>query len=657
MSNLSPFRYQYGEAIRLAMLRSISIIVVLCTLTLSSGQLMAREEEQGQSELDKIVLQLKWKHAFQFAGYYMAKEKGYYREMGVEVEILESGPGIDPVQEVVLGRANFGVGDSSVVIERAEGYPVVVLGVVFQHSAIVLLALRHTQTQSVHDLSGKNLMLVPNSHELRAYLQKSGLGPAHYQVQAMSFDINDLVKGNTDAFSAYITEQPYALEQRGIAYVAFSPRSAGIDFYGDNLFTSESELRNHRQRAESFRDASMRGWSYAMANIEETVELILSTYSSERDQESLRFEANQMIPLLQPELVEMGYMLDGRWRHIAETYAEIGILSPDFSLDGLVYKEKLSSPRDLSWLYRLIAAVLVALLLITYVALRFYRLSRTLASDIAARKQAELEKVELEAQLLHSQKIQAIGTLAGGMAHDMNNVLAVILGLGSVLEEDLEPGTTQYEDIRDIMSAAERGQSMVANLLGFARKGKFQLSTWNPNDGVQQIVSMLGKTLAKTIVIKTSLKAKQYLHCDSNQIVSALMNLCVNAAHAIGDKGEITIESHDKTIAADETNHPTLQPGCYLSLIVRDNGKGMSEQTRKRVFDPFFTTKDIGEGTGLGLSMVYGVVESHNGSVSIESELGAGTTVTLLLPAVAAPSADDVDRLASQVSSQTGLNE
>lgn len=220
----------------------------------------------------------------------------------------------------------------------------------------------------------------------------------------------------------------------------------------------------------------------------------------------------------------------------------------------------------------------------------------------------------------------------------MNNVLAVVLGLGSVLKEDIPPDSEQYEDIRDIVLAAERGQSMVANLLGFARKGKYQVSQWQPNEGILQIESMLQKTLPKTIAINTDLRAARSVQCDSNQIVSALMNLCVNSAHALGEKGQITISSRDIDLSARQSlAQGEITAGSYVALTVQDNGKGMDEETRNCAFDPFFTTKDIGEGTGLGLSMVHGVVKNHKGSVTIESELGEGTKITITLPAVELP--------------------
>lgn len=588
---------------------------------------------QAEPEVAKhqVTLQLKWTNAFQFAGYYTAKEKGYYRESGISVAIKELQLGMDPVREVVEGRAEYGLSSSDLVVHRAKGAPVVVLGVVFQHSALALVALKRGLGQTVHDLAGKRIMLVPGAAEMRAYLKKEGIEPGQYEVQDHSFELVDLISGKTDAFSAYTTDQTYRLERAGIPYVGFSPRSSGIDFYGDNLFTSEEEIRRYPDRVEAFRKASFRGWTYAMEHPEEIVDLILAKYPSEHDRASLLYEAKKMVPLIQSSLVELGYMHPGRWRHIVETYAEIGMLSTKPSLEGFLY---VTEPEArLRWPYRLMLLAALGLAIIGFIALRFYRLSKRLRSDIVRRKKAEAEKLVLEEQLLHAQKMDALGTLASGVAHDMNNILAVVLGLGAVLQDEIDPEDPKHDDIVDIVSAAERGKALVENLLGFARKGNYAPSQWSSKEGICRLQTILEKVIQKSVVIETDLKGTRSVHCDQNQIITALMNLCINSAQAIESAGTIRIVTEDLTLADGQTLYPDAISGSYLKIEVQDDGRGMEDTTRKRAFDPFFTTKDIGEGTGLGLSMVHGVIAHHGGSVGIESTVGQGTTITILLPA------------------------
>ncbi|MES2073821.1 MAG: ABC transporter substrate-binding protein [Pseudomonadota bacterium] len=322
--------------------------------------------------LEKVNLQLKFLHQFQFAGYYAALEKGYYRDAGLEVQISEGVSGNEPLQNVLSGTSQYAVGSSSLLLARHAGKPVVVLAVVFQHSPYVLLAPRTGPTQAIHDIIGKRVMLAAQSEELVAYLKKEGIALDKLSLVPHSFDPDDLISGKVYGFSAYATNETDYLDRAGFAYQAYTPRSAGIDFYGDNLFTSEQEIRAHPARARAFREASLRGWNYAMNHQEEIADLIVSKYSQRNKREHLLYEARQMVPLLQPVLVEMGYMSAGRWRHISDIYADLGMLPRNATLDGFLYDP---DPRpDLAWLLRGLAAF--AFLMLAGVLIHLRRLAR-----------------------------------------------------------------------------------------------------------------------------------------------------------------------------------------------------------------------------------------------------------------------------------------
>ncbi|MFA6311390.1 MAG: ABC transporter substrate-binding protein [Sterolibacterium sp.] len=325
--------------------------------------------------LESVALQLKWTHAFQFAGYYAAVEKGYYRQAGLDVRIVEATPGSNPANNVLAGQAEYGVGTSSLLLLRNAGKPVVVLGVIFQHSPYVLLTGSHGTIRSIHDLAGRRVMLEPQAEELVAYLKKEGIPLDRFVQVGHSFDPQDLIAGKADAISAYVINQPYYLDLAHFSYQTYNPRSAGIDFYGDNLFTTEAEVKSHPKRVKAFRDASLLGWQYAMNHPEEIADLILAKYSQQHSRDYLLFQARQMKPLIMPELIELGYMHAGRWRHIAETYGELGMLPVDFSLDGFIYESH--AERDFGWLYRTLA---IALLVIAFFGAVAYRLSRLSAA-------------------------------------------------------------------------------------------------------------------------------------------------------------------------------------------------------------------------------------------------------------------------------------
>ncbi|MBK8791150.1 MAG: ABC transporter substrate-binding protein [Holophagaceae bacterium] len=343
---------------------------------------------QAERAPERIVLQLKWQHQFQFAGYYAAREQGYYREAGLDVIITEATPSLDPVKEVVEGRAQYGVSNSGLLLARMQGQPVVVLAAIFQHSPLVLIARTDVGIGSIHDLVGRRVMLERHAEELLAYLQKEGVPLASLQPLDHTFDASDLLRGRADAFSAYSSDEPYFLDRAGFRYQTFTPRSAGIDFYGDNLFTTEAELRQHPERVRAFREASMKGWRYAMAHPEVVTDLIISRYGGSQSRDHLLFEARQMVPLLRPDLVEMGYMSEGRWHHIAETYADLGLLSRPYTLQGFLYDPDAADRLTRQRLKLALSLALPIAGLLGVVVLVFLSQNRRLARALS--RQAEL---------------------------------------------------------------------------------------------------------------------------------------------------------------------------------------------------------------------------------------------------------------------------
>ena len=336
---------------------------------------------------DQVTLQLKWVHAFQFAGYYAAKQKGFYEELGLDVTIKAADPRTNVPQSVISGQATYGIGTSSLLLERKAGKAVVVLAVIFQHSPLVLIAAEKNSTQGVHDIVDKRVMIEPQSDELFAFLKHSGIPRNRLNIQEHSFDPEDLIQGKTDVMSAYVTNERFFLDKKRFAYQTYTPRSVGIDFYGDNLFTSETELSNHPDRVAAFREASLRGWRYAMAHPDEIIDLIISKYETPYSREFLAFEAKEMKPLLQPVLIEMGYMNSGRWKHIVETYQSLDMLPQGFSLEGFLYKN--TENNDLKWLYQTLAITFAALLLVGGIALYIFSINRNLDNALLESRKAQ----------------------------------------------------------------------------------------------------------------------------------------------------------------------------------------------------------------------------------------------------------------------------
>jgi len=219
----------------------------------------------------------------------------------------------------------------------------------------------------------------------------------------------------------------------------------------------------------------------------------------------------------------------------------------------------------------------------------------------------------------------------------MNNILGTILGLTSAVQFGLEPTDPTHHDLAGVVEACRKGRDLTRNLLGFARRGRYRKERIALNGQVRELRRLLERTIPKQVAIETELAANlAEIEGDPSQVHQALLNLCLNAVDAMPRGGTLTIttSNRDRQLS-DRSRSPELPPGRYVTVCVLDTGIGMDHETQQRAFEPFFTTKPKGRGTGLGLSMVYGTIQSHGGRVTLESEPGRGTAVTIDLPALA----------------------
>ena len=365
---------------------------------------------------EKIVVQLKWVNQFQFAGYYAALEKGFYKEAGLDVILRPNGYNgsfVSPVDAVVSGDAQFGISNSGLVLDYLNGKPVVALAATLQHSAVSWLVLEKSGIRSIQDMVNKRLMTVfplSESLELLEPFRAEGIDPKKLNLTQTIFDLQPLIDGKIDAYDAYVTNEPFLLEQKGIPYRIIDPRTYGIDFYGDVLFTSQAELQNNPERVEAFRKASMDGWRYAMAHPDEIIDLIVNKYAPQKNREHLRFEARAMWNLMQPDIIEMGHMNPGRWLRIAEIMTEHNRIIDDKILDSFIYTPDNYQQNLLRYLQIATITSVIALLL-AGIASWIYRTNRRLVREITARQSAE-------EQLRHLSETDALTGLANRRAFD-----------------------------------------------------------------------------------------------------------------------------------------------------------------------------------------------------------------------------------------------
>lgn len=261
------------------------------------------------------------------------------------------------------------------------------------------------------------------------------------------------------------------------------------------------------------------------------------------------------------------------------------------------------------------------------------------------RKQLEEEKEKIEIQLRQSQKMEAIGTLAGGIAHDFNNILAAIIGYTEMSIIKLPHDNPVREHLTHIIKGGNRAKELINQILTFSRKNKEEHRAVDISIIIKEALKFLKAMLPSSITIKQSINSKNALVlADPTQIYQLLLNLSSNASYAIGEKsGEIQVELDE--IEIEEVLYPGMEKGSYVKITVRDNGCGIDKKYIDRIFEPFFTTKKQGEGTGMGLSMVHGIVKSLNGHVTLESEIGKGTSFYIFLPRIEAKETEIVEHL------------
>ena len=259
--------------------------------------------------------------------------------------------------------------------------------------------------------------------------------------------------------------------------------------------------------------------------------------------------------------------------------------------------------------------------------------------DITEKKRVEDARLALEDQLRQSQKLEAIGLLAGGIAHDLNNLLTPILGNAELILFDANLRSDRRKQLAQILEAGRRAQELIRQLMAFGRKQTLQVESLDFNRVIHNFGGLLRRTLREHIELSLDLRsAAPSVRADRGQIEQVLMNLAINAQDAMPDGGTLVIGTEDVELAPADI--PALPPGKYVRLWVEDSGLGMSAQTQERVFEPFYTTKEKGRGTGLGLATVYGIVRQHGGDIRVRSEASEGTTFEVHLPAANEPAND-----------------
>jgi signal transduction histidine kinase/CheY-like chemotaxis protein len=582
-------------------------------------------------ELDPVRVQLKWLHQFQFAGYYAAVEKGFYREAGLDVTLIEGKLDVDPAHVVLDGGAEFGVGTPEILLLRAEGKPLVVLGVIFQHSPYIFLELEDSGISNVSDLAGKRVMIEPQAAELYAYLAHEKVPIESLTILPHSFTAEDLVAKKVDAMSAYITDEPFALHKAGIEYSAFNPRSSGVDFYGDCFFTTEYQVKEFPDRTRAFYQATLKGWNYALEHPAEIIELILNKYSKRKSREALQFEAASMRDLIHPDIVPIGYMYEGRWKHIMETYEELGMIKEPVPLKRFLYDP---NPKpDHTWLFWMGGILLGGAIIVLGVVLPIWRLNRKLSAAKDAAEKANQAKTRFVATVSHELRAPMNGVVG----------FAGLLSRTPLSEE-------QRDFVKLIDTSAQSLVALIDDLLDFSKieAGGIEIeavdfSLYEMVADVRQFFEPLAATKSLPLRVQIASTVPELMNGDVFRIRQVLLNLLGNALK-FTEAGAVSLDVNVESVKSSDGRLP-------VKFIVRDTGPGMTPEEVSRVFEPFLQADSSIRrrygGTGLGLTISKRLVEIMGGTLELTSQRSEGTMVRFTLPL--SPATGAVPELPPQV--------
>lgn len=573
-----------------------------------------------------IRLQLNWLNQFQFAGYYVAKELGYYQDADLNVTINEFSANTDISTVIEQNKADFAIGRSSLIIDRINGKDIVALGAIFQLSPLMLLTRDDTNISTIRDLKHKRIMLTKDAKEtvsILAMLFSNGIRQKDIEVIPHSFNLDDLINRKTDAMASYVSNEPIRLTEKGVGYKIFSPQNYGFYFYSDILFTSSKFIKAHPKETKEFYDATIKGWTYAFEHIAQTAEMIYKHYNTQhKTLIQLIKEGEALKRLAYHNNLPLGYLDKNQLNDMVKVYKVLGFVNKDIDLDSFVYEY--NHPKELAFKLNyddIFHIVFIAVLVLSSLgfSLLFISLRNNwLMTQSHLNKKIEDQKIKIEKQnriIMVQSKIAAVGEMLSNIAHQWRQPLNIIALTTAKIETSMLLGTKMDAEeflklSQEINLQVQYLSQTIDDFKNYFNSNVENLAPFNIKDAILK-VNELTRESFKSSYVKLILNTYEctLVHNES-LLIQAILNLYNNARDAMKEK-EIRERYFFVEVYCSNRN---------IVISLKDSGGGIDENVIEKIFEPYFTTKHKSSGTGLGLYITYEIITKHfNGDISVQN--------------------------------------
>ena len=594
-------------------------------------------------DLTKVTIQLSWFDQFQFAGYYMAKEQGFYKDAGLDVQILPFSLGMNIPKMVNDGDVDFAIGRENLILEKAKYPKIIALAAIFQATPLVLLTTKDSGIDSFNKFENKKLMRTKDDGSevsIKAMLASSKIDVKSIAQVEHSHNIYDLIDKKVDIISAYTSKAPYILQKEQIKYNIFYPKDYGFDMYSDFLITNIDKYNNDYNIVEKFKKASLKGWEYAYNNIEKSVDIIFEKYNTQNlSKEELIFEANELKKLSYLNISRLGDMKQEKVQRIYDLYNVMGYINNEFKIDNFIGYDKKSRLEkwlyskfeehfNLAFLWKFILIIFIITAIFVYRQYFIIKLNKRLKNlvniktnrlkimnkKLATRIKKELDKHQEKDRILaQQQKMVAMGQMIENIAHQWRQPLSVISTSASGLKLKKQLNILEDEEliksIDKIVDTAKYLSDTIDDFRYFFKpqkdKTKFSLAK-----NIEKSLSFLEATLKEN-----SIKVEfDYEDIDiiayETELIQVFINIINNSKDAFIEK-----KIEDRVIFISIKKFPNR-----ILIEIKDNAGGVEEDILDKVFEPYFTTKHQYNGTGIGLYMSNQIIKTHlNGDIFMKN--------------------------------------